>query len=168
VVIQVPPPPLILFREHYHRVAHAQPARPPHSAGRGHLRCASPLRFGGPSMRLGSVDMDFEYAITCRRAAQHRLRGLLQRLHGGGCYPVPACRHWSRRGASIVTACPRRVESSAARNFPTTLPELGTEGSRRTAHKDGALEGFRKVILAGDIGGTKRAFWRSTKYGTEN
>src|ERR1700704_5169104 len=53
-------------------------------------------------------------------------------------------------------AGPRRVEGSAATEFPE-LPfrKLGPERSRRTAHKRWArLEELRKVILAGDIGGT--------------
>ena len=59
---------------HAGRAARAEPARAPHPARRRHLAAASARRCPGPQLRLGNVDMEFNYADYFGDRAEHRLR----------------------------------------------------------------------------------------------
>ena len=59
---------------HRSRQADAEPVGAPYPARRRHLSAVSAAKTPGPVMRLGTVDMDFEYADYFGRAAVHRIR----------------------------------------------------------------------------------------------
>ena len=117
------------------------------------------LRFAakvpGPAMRLGAVDMNFEYtdyfgaipSTGYERLLHDCMIGdatLFQRadmVEAGWCVVSPVLDVW---------------RALPPRNFPNyAAGHLGTQGGRRLARtRRPPLEEFREMILAGDIGGT--------------
>ncbi len=117
------------------------------------------LRFAakapGAQMRLGTVDMNFEYCGLFRRAVQHGVRTSSARLHDRGPDAISARRH-GRSGMVRGESGAGCMARPAAAKFPELrLGNLGPEGRRRPARtRWPSLEKFREMILAGDIGGT--------------
>ena len=154
----VPAGALCFIPRHAGGKPHAQPTGACTSSRRKEFRCSSPPRFPGPTMRLGAVDMNFEYADYFGTTTQHRLRATAARLHDRRRHAVSARGHGGGgmvRGQPGVWTCGRRCRRAI---FPTTRPEPGAPKKRTNFWSAMAtpLEEFREMILAGDIGGTQR------------
>ena len=117
------------------------------------------LRFAakvpGPVMRLGTVDMNFEYQEYFGKQPSTGYERLLARLHDRRSDAVPARRYGRGRMVRRQSRA-RYVESAAAAQLSQLcFRHLGTERGRRIARtRRPPLEELREMILAGDIGGT--------------
>jgi glucose-6-phosphate 1-dehydrogenase len=117
IVIQFRRAPFVLFRdtpvEHLmpnQLVLHIQPEE------------GISLRFGakvpGPVMRLGTVDMNFEYQEYFGNAAQHRLRASAARLHDRRRKPCFSAPTWSKPAGPWSIRCSICGRRCPPRNFP--------------------------------------------------
>jgi glucose-6-phosphate 1-dehydrogenase len=85
----------------------------------------------GPTVRIGTVDMDFQYADYFGNAPHTGYETLLARCHGRGRHAVPARRQY-RTGLGGRTNDSRRVEVPSRTGGVPELPEwkLGATGGR--------------------------------------
>ena len=154
IVIQFRRAPFVLFRdtpvEHLmpnQLVLHIQPEE------------GISLRFAakvpGPVMRLGAVDMNFEYQEYFGKQPSTGYERLLHDCMIGDqrCSSAPT---WWKPAGRVVNPMLDVWKALPPAQFPQLrLRHLGTEGGRRTAGtRRPPLEEFREMILAGDIGGT--------------
>ena len=109
----------------------------------------------GPVMRLGAVDMNFEYADYFGKQPSTGYERLLHDCMIGDATLFQRA-DMVEAGWCVVSPVLDRLEGAAAAQFPQLRRgHLGPERGRRTAGaRRPALEEFREMILAGDIGGT--------------
>ena len=117
------------------------------------------LRFGakmpGPAMRLGAVDMNFEYSDYFGSQPSTGYERLLHDCMIGDATLFQRA-DMVEAGWRVVTPVLDVWKALPPRNFPNYPGRhLGTErGGRPARARRPTLEEFREMILAGDIGGT--------------
>jgi hypothetical protein len=109
----------------------------------------------GPVMRLGAVDMNFEYSDYFGQQPSTGYERLLHDCMIGDATLFQRA-DMVEAGWCVVSPVLDVWKALPPRNFPQLrLRHLGTERSRRSAGaRRPPLEEFREMILAGDIGGT--------------
>ena len=154
IVIQFRRAPFVLFRdtpvEHLmpnQLVLHIQPEEG--------ISLQFAAKVPGPVMRLGTVDMNFEYQEYFGKQPSTGYERLLHDCMIGD-QTLFQRADMVEAGWSVVNPVLDLWKALPPRNFPNyAVRHLGTEGSRGIAGaRRPPLEEFRKMILAGDIGGT--------------
>ena len=154
IVIQFRRAPFVLFRdtpvEHLmpnQLVLHIQPEEG--------ISLQFAAKVPGPVMRLGTVDMNFEYQEYFGKQSSTGYERLLHDCMIGDQTLVSARGHGRGRLVGRQSGT-RSLEGAAATQLPQLrVGNLGTEGGRRTSGtRRPPLEELREMILAGDIGGT--------------
>ena len=110
---------------HAGREPDAQSTGPAHSAGRRHFACASPPRFPDPAMRLGAVDMNFEYADYFGTQPSTGYERLLHDCMIGDRDAVPARRHGRSRMVRGQSGCSTSGKRCRRATSPTMPPAPG-------------------------------------------
>ena len=118
----------MLFRDTPVETLTPNRAGDPHPAGRRDLAAASSAKVPGPQLRLGTVNMDFDYADYFGVHAEHRLRDAALRLHDRRRHAVPARRHGRGRAGP---SCSRSSTCGARCRRATSQLRGGHVGTAR-------------------------------------